>query len=220
MAMDNWSLVCDANTFASCKADKKFPYIAMLSRAVNSLNFVHSAMIRVGGGDEPETQRDRLNSYFFASATLYECFNLVKSMEPVFQNDAAFRRTLQPFLKQKTVKKIKDDHLNHVRNGAVFHFQPHRDRVRSFIGMISNAAVKERTFASGLGDRKGGVYYTYSDILTSEVLVGLSVDTNEKKFYAKLEKIMVRTRDLAFRFAHKGETLIGHHLKAWGFRLE
>jgi hypothetical protein len=220
LTMENWSVVCDSKTFARCKADKRFPYIVMLSRAVNSLNFVHSAMIRVGQRDEPEMQRDRLSSYFFASATLYECFNLIKSMEPLFLNDAAFRKTLQPFLKQKRTKTLREEHLNHVRNGAVFHFQPERTRVRSFVGMINSAAIKERTFASGLGKRKGGMYYTYADILTSEVLVGLSVDSNENRFYAKLEKIMVRTRDLAFRFAHQGEILIGHHLIAWGFRLE
>jgi hypothetical protein len=218
--MENWSLVCDAKTFAKCKADKNFPYIAMLSRAVNCLNFVHSAMIQAGNSDEPEKERDRLNSYFFVSATLYECFNLVQSMESEFKNDAVFRKTLQPFLKQKTTKKLKEEHLNHVRNGAVFHFQPERNRVRSFIDAINNAAIKERTFASGLGERKGGVYYTYADILTSEVLMGLSVDTNRTKFYKELRKVMVRTRDLAFRFAHQGEKLIGYHLKAWGFQLE
>src|SRR5260370_34750435 len=218
--MDNWSLICDATTFARCKADNKFPYIVMLSRAVNSLNFAHSAMIHVGEGDAPEMQRDRLISYFLASALLYECFNLIKSMKPVFQNDVAFQKTLQPFLYLKTAKKIKEEHLNHVRNGAVFHFQPQRDRVRSFIGMIDNAAVKERTFASGLGERNGGVYYTYADIVTSEVLVGLSVDTNDKRFYAALGKIMVRTRNLTFRFANKGQTLISHHLRTWGFQLE
>ena len=44
----DWQVSCGRERFDECQKDERFPYIVALARAVNSIKFVHSAMVRVG----------------------------------------------------------------------------------------------------------------------------------------------------------------------------
>jgi len=209
----NWSIECNRTTFEKCRGDRKFPYIVMLARAVNAFNFVHSAMIHSGEGDDPEAQRDRLNSYFFASALLYESLRLIRAMNKTFMHDDKFQNGLRRFLRDKTACRIERAHLDPARNGAVFHFLP-----EPFTAMINSATVDNCLFLTAGGKKKKDVYYNFADVITTEILVGSA--SNEEDFYAALRKAMVDTRDLAFRFTNEAEHLISYYLKNWGFGIK
>jgi hypothetical protein len=175
----NWHLRCDQRTFEACRANPKFPYIVALARAVNALNFVHSAMIHAGEGDAPEASRDRINSYFFASAILYEGMNLIRVMNQTFKDDDMFQNGLRPFLRDKVAQTITETHLNPARNGVVFHFLPER-----FAETIRSASCDNCIFVSGRGDKKKDLYYDFADVVAAEILVGYASDSEE--FYEAL----------------------------------
>jgi hypothetical protein len=206
----DWKIECDGETFERCRRDDKFAYIVALARAVNALSFVHSAILHVGDADSPEATRERINSYLFASAILYEGIKLVKAMERTFLDDVEFQNGLRLTLRDKTARDIEQTHLNPARNHAVFHFLPHR-----FAGAINKANPKTCIFIAARGETRRDIHYPFADIVAAEILVGLSSDREE--FYPKLKEAMVSTRDLLVRFTNDAETFISHHLDRWGF---
>lgn len=208
-----WHITCDHQTFESCRKDKRFAHIVTLARTVNALNFVNSVMVSTQGRDDPAAQRDRLNSYLFGSAIMYEALKLVRTMNKVFLDDEEFQSGLRSLLKDPTAQQIERDHLNPARHQAVFHFIP-----ETFAEAISKTSGMESTFLSSRGRRRGNVSYVYSDIVAAEILVGHSSNTEE--FYSALGDAMAKTRELVIKFVDGAESLIAHHLKAWGFQKE
>lgn len=190
----DWRIECDREIFEKSQADAKFPFIVALARAVNALNSVHSLMLHAGDGDAPEAERDRMNSYFFASAILYEGIKLVRAMNKTFKDDAAFRNGLHLLLRDPAAQKLEQAHLNPVRNQAVFHFMPD-----TFSEVINSATVDTCIFAQARGQSRRNLRYSYADVVTSEILVGFAANTEE--FYETLGSAMRGTRELVIRFA-------------------
>lgn len=211
MSLD-WRIECDRETFEKCQADPKFPHIVALARAVNALNSVHSMMIHAGAGDAPEAERDRMNSYFFASAILYEGIKLIRTMNQTFKDDAPFQNGLRLFLRDPVAQKIEQMHLNPARNQAVFHFMPD-----TFSKIINSVTVDTCIFAQARGQSRRHVRYSYADVVTAEILVGFAANTEE--FYETLGAAMAGTRELVVRFADESEKLIGYHTAQWGFQV-
>jgi hypothetical protein len=206
----DWQVACGQGRFEECQKDEKFAYIVALGRAVNSLNFVYSAMLCAGTGDSPDARRARLNSYLFASAILYEGLKLVRAMNQTFKQDEVFQEGLHNILRDKVAQTIEQAHLNPARNRAVFHFLP-----EFFAEMIASASCEECLFVSAHGKRRRDLYYPFADVITAGILVGLSSDTEE--FSVILGKAMSDTTDLMIRFIDGAELLIAYHINRWGF---
>jgi hypothetical protein len=207
-----WRIECDREVFDKCQEDPKFPYIVALARAVNALNFVHSVMLCAGEGNGPKAERDRLNSYFFASAIMYEGLKLIRAMNKVFKDDAPFQNGLRLFLRDPVAQNIETMHLKPARNQAIFHFVP-----ETFSETINGATVNTCVFAQARGNSKRNVRYSYADVVATEILVGFAADTEE--FYKTLRAAMIGTRELVIRFADEAEKLIGYHTVRWGFKV-
>jgi hypothetical protein len=206
----DWQVGCGRELFDKCQKNEKFPYIVALARSVNSIKFVHSAMLRVGIEDSPEAKRGRLNSYFFASAILYEGVKLVRAMNRTFKRDEMFRQGLHAILRDKSAQQIEQTRLNPARNKAVFHFLP-----QFFAEIIRSATCDECIFASGRGTRSEELYYPFADTITAGILIGFSSDTEE--FYELLGRAMSDTSVLMVRFIDAAEFFIARHTKEWGF---
>jgi hypothetical protein len=112
--------------FKKCRDDKKFACVVALARAVNALNSAHSLMMSTTDKKAPAAIRDRMNSYFFVSAILYEALDLIRKMRAVFRNDKSFQNSLQIVLKDKTAQALEQTHLKAARRDAVFHYLPDR----------------------------------------------------------------------------------------------
>lgn len=209
----DWHITCDEGTFERCRTDVKFAYIVTLARAVNALNFVNSIMATTLGKDDPAAQRDRLNSYLFGSAIMYEALKLVRAMNQPFLDDGHFQSGLRLLLRDPTAKQIERVHLNRARHQAVFHFIP-----ETFAEVVSKTLRIDSPFISSRGKRRGNINYAYADVVSAEILVGLSSNTEE--FYSVLADAMSKTRDLVIKFTDNAEGLIAHHLKEWGFKRE
>jgi hypothetical protein len=121
----DWQLYGDHEVFKKCLSDKKFPYVVAVARAANALNSAHSLMLNATG-HTPDAERDRINSYLFVSAILYEVLNLIRSMSQTFSKDKSFQSGLRLLLKDPTAKAVERAHLNPARHGAVFHFDAKR----------------------------------------------------------------------------------------------
>jgi hypothetical protein len=169
-------------------------------------------MLHAEDGDAPEAERDRLNSYFFASAILYEGIKLIRAMNQTFKDDVPFQNGLRLFLRDPVALQIEKTHLNPARNQAVFHFVPD-----TFSKIINSATVDTCVFAQARGQNKRHVRYSYADVVTAEILVGFAANTEE--FYETLGTAMASTLDLVIRFADEAEKLIGYHTAQWGFKV-
>ena len=78
--------------------------VVALARVVNALNAAHSLMVRTENRNTPAALRDRMNSYFFVSAILYESLKLIRAMSKVCGDDKSFETSLRLVLKDTSAK--------------------------------------------------------------------------------------------------------------------
>jgi hypothetical protein len=210
---EEWEIACDRETFQRVRREAKFPYIVALARAVNAMNSIHSLLRRPPGPETPERVRNGINSYFFASALLYEGLILIRKMNSTFANDETFQGGLRMLLKDPVAQMVERDHLNSARNHVVFHFLPDE-----FKKAIDKSADDRQVFITGIGEKKGDLHYSYADTLAAEVIAGTSND--DPKFWSTFENAARDTSELLITFADEAEELIANYLGAWGFKRE
>ena len=206
----DWQMSCDQETFEKCRHDEKFPYIVALGRAVNTITFMHSAMKYPVNDNSPAAKRGRLNSYLFGSAIMYEALGLVRNMGKAFVDDELYQNGLRLILKEDIAKNIESAHLKPARHGAVFHFDADR-----FKETIDNQPPYECLFVSARGNSRMGTAYSYSDIVSAEILVGFPAAGD--KFEPVFADAVKQASALVTKFADQAEPLIASHLKHWGF---
>ena len=192
-----------------CVTDPKFAYVVALARAVNALNAAHSLMINTNDSDTPAALRDRMNSYFFASAILYEALKLIKRMSPVYGKDKIFQDSLQTLLKDKTAQALERMHLKAVRRDAVFHYLPDR-----FAAAIAKTGMTECVFASIAGEKKGDIHYAFADYIAAEIGAGGRLDDS-----VVVNNMMRKTLNLVKQFIDHSENFIAAQLNGWGFEV-
>ena len=196
----NWKVDCDSAAFEECRSDERFPYIVALCRCVNSLSFVHGATL---AGDSPKALRSRYNSFFFASALLYEGLKLIEKMHQAFQEDETFQNGLRMVSKGRTAKEIETRHLNPARNYVIFHFDSDK-----FSMVIKEKGDNPCDFARGIGERDIDTYFLFADEQVKNVLLADKMDA---------DAVVADTRDLMRKFVREANDLIKEHLKRWGF---
>jgi hypothetical protein len=195
--------------FRKCRTDKKFAYVVALARAMNALNSAHSLMTSTAERNDPAAQRDRMNSYFFVPAILYETLELIRKMNPVYGKDKSFQDSLQLVLKDKTARALEQMHLKAARRDAVFHYVPDR-----FAEAIAKTPITECVFASILGQRKGDIHYAFADMIAAEIGVGSRIDNG-----VAVNDMMENTLNLVKQFIDHSENFIADQLNGWGFEV-
>lgn len=213
ISLEEWEITCDKETFAKVRQEEKFAYIVALARAVNALYAVHALLPPSPQAETPERVRNGMNSYFFASALLYEGLSLIRKMNRPFHDDCQFRDGLHKLLRDPTAQKIEQCNLNPGRNHAIFHFLPDE-----FAKAISRGIDDRQVFVAAIGSKKKDMHYSYADTLAAEILVGIPADHPD--FWREFESAAEKTRELVIKFADDAEDLIGNYLKAWGFKRE
>lgn len=195
--------------FKKCRGDKKFAYVVALARAVNALNSAHSLMMSTTDKNTPAAIRDRMNSYFFVLAILYETLKLIRRMSPVYRNDKSFQDSLQIVLKDKTARALEQMHLKAARRDAVFHYLPDR-----FAEAIAKTPMTECVFASILGQQKVSIHYTFADLIAAEIGAGARIDNG-----VVVNDMMEKTLNLVKQFIEYSENFIADQLNGWGFEV-
>ncbi len=215
MEITDWYIAPSREAYEKAQQDERFQYIVALGRAVNALNFVRSiARLRSPEEDSPAAKRDRMNSYLFGSAIMYEALRLIRRLNRSFATDPIFQNGLRLLLKDKDAQAIEREHLDAVRNQAVFHFIP-----ATFAAAIQKH-LKHEKFCSGQGTTKGGVNFSYSDIIAAEILMGSYTDVDSgPDAIEKFNAVVARTNALTGQFVEHAENLIRHTLGDLGFEL-
>jgi hypothetical protein len=114
----------------------------------------------------------------------------------------------------KDAQAIEREHLDGVRNQAVFHFIP-----ATFAAAIQKH-LKPEKFCSGQGATKGGVNFSYSAIAAAEILMGSYTDVDSgPDAIEKVNAVVARTNALTGQFVEHAENLIRHTLGDLGFEL-
>jgi hypothetical protein len=166
-------------------------------------------MMSTGSRNDPAAIRDRMNSYFFVSAILYETLRLIRKMSPVYGKDKSFQDSLQIVLKDKTAQALEQAHLKAARRDAVFHYVPDR-----FAEAIAKTPIPECMFASILGQRKGDIHYAFADMIAAEIGVGTRIDND-----VAVNDMMEKTLTLVKQFIDHSENFIKGQLNGWGFEV-
>lgn len=209
--MQLWHVSCDQEAFEKCRTEAKFPYIVALARAVNALTFVRSVMDYLPKDvATPAAKRDRLNSYLFGSAIMYEVLKLIRAMGRAFRDDESYRNGLGLLLGDPAARQIEQDHLKGVRHNAVFHFD-----VDVFRETVDKGVSMECLFLTANGKRRNGMNYAYADIVAAEILAGSPAGKEE--FSTVLADAAAKTDKLVTEFINHTEALISYYLPIWGF---
>jgi hypothetical protein len=194
------------------KKDEKFWQILALSRAVNTLSFAHWSVLPFWKDPTLQGLRTRNNLFLYTCAALSEGLFLIDKMYLNFNSKPEFAG-LQAVLKTKTAKRLRNLHLERVRNHMVFHFLP-----ESFGKAVNIPGESLRSFVRGLGSDQVQRYYDFADVLAVEFFVGRAA-YNYEEFYKDLEQLMIGTRQLTADFVSAAENLIKHTLHRWGFQM-
>jgi hypothetical protein len=208
-----WDILCDSPTLEQLKKEEKFWQIIALSRAVNALSFAHWSVLPFWKDSTLLGLRTRNNLFLYTCAVLAESLLLVEKMFVNFNREPAFA-DMKAILKTKTAKRLRNMHLERVRNNVVFHFLP-----EAFGKMVNIPGESMCSFVSGLGNDRVQRYYNFADILAMEFFVGRAAN-NSEDFYKDLEQLMIGTRQLAADFANAAENQIKHSLASWGFQIQ
>jgi hypothetical protein len=195
--------------FKKCRGDKRFAYVVALARAVNALNSANSLMMSTTGRNDPAAHRDRMNSYFFVSAILYETLKLIRTMGSVYGNDKSFQDSIQMLLKDKTAQAVERMHLKAARRDAVFHYLPD-----PFAEAIAKTPMTECVFLSSVGEKRGSLHYAFADYIAAEMMVGARLDDN-----VTVNDMMEKTLKLVIQFIEHSENFIVGQLNGWGFEV-
>jgi hypothetical protein len=208
-----WHILCDPPILEKLKKEERFWQIIALSRAVNALSFAHWSVLPFWKDRTLLGLRTRNNLFLYTCAVLAEGLLLVEKMFVNFNAEPAFAN-MKAVLKTKTAKRVRNMHLERVRNNVVFHFLP-----EAFGKMVNIPGESMCSFVSGLGNDRVQSYYNFADTLAVEFFVGRAA-YNSEEWYKDLEQLMINTRQLAADFANAAENLIKRSLASWGFQIQ
>jgi len=235
-----WRLEIPADVLAKLRDDEPFHQILALGRLVNSLRFLELAFLGFPAHevpssvrfrlsqwlrarlrsfplwppsrDRPAGMRQRITSFQFMAATLFEGFRLLQKMRKNFHDQPVWQKEVAPILKDRLFERLFADSLEPLRNGAVFHF--FYDVMGPLLRRLPDEAT---TFLSSYGTQQGQLVYELSDRLALDLFIG---DVGGAK--AQVERaavLMTRTRDLLIQVDGAAEALIGAYAKQHGFQL-
>lgn len=207
-----WDILCDPLVLEKLKKEEKFWQMIALSRAVNALSFAYWSVLPFWKDRTLLGLRTRNNLFLSTCAVLSEGLILVEKMFVNFNAEPSFA-DMKAVLKTKTARKLRNMHLERVRNHVVFHFLP-----EAFGKMVDIPGESICSFVSGLGSDRVQTYYNFADILAMEFFVGRPAN-NSEEWYKDLEQLMIDTRQLAADFANAADNAIKHSLASWGFQI-
>ncbi len=76
---DSWELRCSEEKFADLRNDERFWSILTLARSLNALRFCQLAFLALPDDDTPAARRQRINSFVFTGAVLYEALGFAQT---------------------------------------------------------------------------------------------------------------------------------------------
>ena len=205
---------CTPEFFAAPKDNPGFHQLLGLARITNTIRFAHGAVVRVEQETSPADERQRLSSFLYLAALLFEALKLSRTVGKHFQDFSSFRNGFAKLHSDPDVEELRTNVLDRIRNTAVFHL----DQGVIPTGLELLQPLTEFVFLSARDLSNGEIYYRLADQAVVHYIVGDSADTPE--FTEKFKSILQRTTDLSIRFSACADELITEYLisHSWSVR--
>lgn len=107
-----WELACAENDFVSWRESESFRALVTLARAVNAVRFAGYALKPVATEDSIAAKRQRLNSFIYVGALLYEVTLFLRKYRGQLEQYPAFGPLAAAMLDQPETTSFIDDKLH------------------------------------------------------------------------------------------------------------
>ena len=208
-----WICKLTRDQFIRLRGDESFHALLALGRLVNSLRFMHQALLDSQLDDSPPRIRQRVNSFMYTGALLFEGIQLSKrSIGKHFRSLDAFSG-FKAIHGDPDAEELFRDQLRRLRNEAVFHFDT--SSIASSLLVLNDEAV---VFVRGSGFEQGNVYYELADTTALQLLTGTQQTRDAAVEHSRL--MVRRVTDLSVRFVRSADELISSVLHLLGLEPE
>jgi hypothetical protein len=205
-----WQSYCTNAQFEQLRGDPRFQRLVTLSRIVNSIRFIETAVIDRDDLLSPAGARQRASAYLYLAAVLHEGLKFADRLGEHFREWPDFQDGLARVLSRADFKALRSTVLDKLRDKAVYHHDD--DTVE--VG-LSSMAADEYVFFSGRGPTRGEAYYDLADLVVFQYALGLPSDPEELR--RRLKLLLDDLIALALAFADAADRLIAAGLRS--FRL-
>jgi hypothetical protein len=196
-----WELACSETDFLRWRDESGFRALVTLARAVNAIRFAGYALYPVSTADSPAASRQRLNSFMYVGALLYEAALFLRKYRADLTPYVSFGPLAQTMLDDPDATQFIDDKLHQLRNRAVFHFDP-----RFVPRTLGDAEGGFFIFGRGATFKAGETYYDMADRSALNSLVGGV--PSDAEFRERIKDLIVRTTALMKGFLDGADALI------------
>lgn len=200
-----WELACSEAGFARWRDQSGFRALVTLARAVNAIRFAGYALYPIATADSPAASRQRLNSFMYVGALLYEAALFLRKYRGDLSQYVSFGPLAQTMLDDIGATQLINDELRQLRNRAVFHFDP-----RFVPRTLGDAEGGFFIFGRGANFKAGETYYDMADRSALNSLVGGV--PSDLEFRERIKELIVRTTALMKGFLDGADTLIADTL--------
>lgn len=208
---ERWEIFCPSEKIAAFRNDERLVALLTLARIVNSMRFTQVAVISVTDESTPSNKRQRMNSFLYLGALLYEGLKFTETLGKHFRNLKSFKEGFQEIQRDENVKELIQSLLDPVRNRIVFHYD----------GPITADSLQtidfsDYVFATSHGETRCDVYYELADQTIVHFLI--RPYKNQEEMEQRFKDFVKRTADLSRRFGDAADKLIAEGLKMLGWR--
>ncbi len=207
---DNWELRCSEDKFGDLRDDERFWSILTLARSLNAFRFCQLAFFALPDDDTPAARRQRINSFVFTGAVLYEALGFAQTLGEHFHYLPEFKQGLGRLFQDRILREFRDTSLYLIRNKFVFHFDEEvaPQALRGF-------RKPPYIFASGHGPTAGNACYDLADVASLYFLLKEDDDDqlSAEAFKARFLHLTEKMTDLSGRFGAAADELIAAGLK-------
>jgi len=206
-------IYCPSNKFQDLRNDERLATLLTLARIINSMRFTQMAVIPVANESTASNKRQRMNSFLYLGALLYEGLKFTEKLGKHFKDLTSFREGFQQIQQDKEVKDLRKSFLDSLRNQVVFHYDG--QLVTSNLQTID---FPEYVFAISHGETIGDRYYELADQIVVHSLIQPYKD--QKEMERRFTELVKRTVNLSKRFGDAADKLIveGLQVLGWQFR--
>ncbi len=195
-----WQISCSADRFEAWRNDPGFRAVVTLARVANALRFAGYALVPVRQSDTPAAIRQRMNSFMYAGALVFEALALIKKVDKDLAKYDAYEG-LRDLVATAEDKQLVDKRLKKLRNRAVFHFD------HTFVPKTLGAQENGRyVFARGANFKEGELYYDIADVSAMNTVIGTS-DSREE-YLVNAGDLIRRTTALMLRLLKAVDGLV------------
>jgi hypothetical protein len=193
---DYRELYISKEDFDNLRSDRQFAKLLNLARAANALYFCYRALLDFSDDSTSAGQRQHINAFLFSAGVLHEGLIVADTLEKYFGERDSYRNGFGKLLNDESTKQLRNTILKRMRNKFVFHYD--EDVPRKSLKTLN---LPSYLFATGLGEKRRGLYYNLADEVVINFLLGDPASKEEERIFREalenITKVLVGFTDSA-----------------------